>query len=148
MQSSELTFEWLPREAWGLAHSLLLELRPHLSPLELEERLEQQYAELGYEVAVAKSLGDVVCVAGVRAMLTLSRGRYLHVDDLIVEPSKQRFGVGRQMIEFLQGEATKRDMAALVLEARPTAIGFYERIGFEHAKSPQMRLTFLSRETR
>jgi len=55
---------------------------------------------------------------------------------LFVEPSRQGRGVGRALVEDAAAACASRGTRkALVLNAYPSAIGFYERLGFSLAES-------------
>lgn len=57
---------------------------------------------------------------------------------LFVDPSQQRQGIGRSLLEAAAAACTPRSpRSALVLNAYPDAIGFYERLGFARKDAVQ-----------
>jgi len=56
-----------------------------------------------------------------------------HLDLLAVQPSHQRCGVGRRLLDWLEKSARTAGIAAIFLELRTANIGahcFYQRLGF------------------
>jgi GNAT superfamily N-acetyltransferase len=49
---------------------------------------------------------------------------------MAVEPTRQRSGVGAQLVRRLEEEVAKRGVGLLTLHARRDAVGFYERLGY------------------
>ncbi|MEL6493702.1 MAG: GNAT family N-acetyltransferase [Cyanobacteria bacterium J06623_7] len=57
------------------------------------------------------------------------------VCQMVVAPAYQQQGFGRQILLFLIDLATQKQAIALTLNARLTAIGFYQKLGFQtHGK--------------
>jgi GNAT superfamily N-acetyltransferase len=57
----------------------------------------------------------------------------LFVDEikrLYVTPTAQRQGLGRALVAALEQEARRRKLSEIRVDASPSSIGFYERIGF------------------
>lgn len=115
--------------------AIVQELRPHVDLALLRERFAEQ-SKAGYELHAGYIHGRPVALAGFRPVTALSRGRYIHLDDLIVTASHQTSGVGRRMLEHVEDEARRRGCVALFLDARPTAIPFYERCDYTAHTSP------------
>jgi len=49
---------------------------------------------------------------------------------MAVEPDRQRSGIGAQLVAALEAEVARRGFDEVVLHARATAVGFYERAGY------------------
>ena len=114
---------------------LVQELRPHLDLALLEERFAEGSA-LGYEMHAVYRDGTPVALAGFRPVVSLSRGRYMHLDDLVVASTEQRSGVGRLLLAHVESEAMRRGETSVFLDARPTAIPFYTKCAYAAATSP------------
>jgi ribosomal protein S18 acetylase RimI-like enzyme len=74
-----------------------------------------------------------------RPVHTLVRGPHLHIDDIIVAEKERKSGSGRALMAYAEDDARARGMTAVFLDARPEAIGFYERLGFALHTVPSMR---------
>ena len=120
------------------AFELIRELRPHLDCTEFLRRVELQSAN-GYELAGAFVDGVLVGLAGMRAVMTLARGPHLHLDDLVVRETQQRYGIGRALLEFAENDARRRGLGKLFLDARQEAIPFYEKQAYRFHEAPLMR---------
>ncbi len=129
------------RSEWPQLAKLACDLRPHLDASAFLERAGFQ--ELyGYQLHAAFEGRNPVGLMGVRACCTLARGTFLQIDDLVVDESRRGAGIGRHMMDYAEAYAGSLGLGALYLEARPTAIGFYETLGLTHHPSPVMRKVF------
>jgi GNAT superfamily N-acetyltransferase len=126
-----------PRE-WPNGFIVVRQLRPHLDQEEFLRRVRLQ-GHSGYELVGAFRGDRLVGVMGIRPVHTLMRGAYLHVDDLVTDEAERKSGVGRALMGYAEADARARGMSAVFLDARPTAIGFYETIGLTPHTSPSMR---------
>jgi GNAT superfamily N-acetyltransferase len=136
--ASEISVRRLAPGEWKSAFPLVAQLRPHLSEAEFLNRVARQTYS-GYELVGAFRGGSLVGVMGMRPMHTLVRGPHLHIDDLVADENARRGGVGRALMRFAEADARARGMAAIHLDARPTAIPFYAAVGYEFHPSPSMR---------
>jgi GNAT superfamily N-acetyltransferase len=126
-----------PRE-WAGIFPLIVQLRPHLDQEEFLSRVRRQ-SHSGYELVGAFRGGRLVGVLGMRPVHTLVRGPHLHVDDIVVEETERKSGIGRALMAYAEADARSRGMGSVFLDARPEAIGFYETIGFALHTTPSMR---------
>lgn len=94
---------------------------------QIERQKKQGYRLLGCY------LGDRLAgLAGYRFLENLLYGRFVYVDDLVVEPASQRKNVGERLIEQVREDARSDGRGALVLDtglANPLAQRFYFRNG-------------------
>jgi len=60
------------------------------------------------------------------------RGDRCELDDLFVEPDSMRRGVGRLLVDDVVTRAAAAGASYVDVIANPNAVGFYERLGFEH----------------
>jgi ribosomal protein S18 acetylase RimI-like enzyme len=74
--------------------------------------------------------GTLVSLAGVRRSHTLSRGGHLFVDDLVTAEGARGRGYVAEMMRALAALAAAEGIPRLYLDARLTAKGFYEGLGF------------------
>ena len=111
------------------AFPLMAELRDRIRPETFLDEVRRQQAQ-GYELIGAFDGGTLVALAGVRRSHTLSRGAHLFVDDLVTSESVRGAGHGRAVMEWLIGRAAREGVPRVYLDARATARGFYEKLGF------------------
>ena len=149
-KESALQVRWLVEHEWPHAYPLMHALRSQLSETEFLRRMSVQ-TPLGYRLAGAfdpeptaggeagaGAMGRIVGLLGVRTVASLSRGMYLHVDDLVVNEDAKRGGVGRLLMNFAEEHARAEGMQAIFLDSRPSAIPFYGKLGYALHPSPSM----------
>jgi ribosomal protein S18 acetylase RimI-like enzyme len=84
----------------------------------------------GYRLLAGYETSAPIVLAGIRRSHTLSRGDHLFVDDLVTDESARAAGHGRTMMQFVAREAAAQGISRIYLDARITAKGFYEKLGF------------------
>jgi ribosomal protein S18 acetylase RimI-like enzyme len=124
------------REIAG-AYPIVAQLRA-LDAAAFEQAVLRQMSA-GYELIGAFDAGKLVGVMGLRPVHTLARGAFLHVDDLVVDAACRGRGIGRALMAHAREEAVARGMGAVFLDARDTAVPFYQQLGFELHQAPSMR---------
>jgi len=95
---------------------VMRQLRPHVPEAEFVERVRRQQAG-GYMLAFVEDDGRVVAAAGYRVMDNLYSGRVLYVDDLVTDETVRSKGYGRQMLDWLVGEARQAGCQTLELDS-------------------------------
>ncbi len=108
-------------------------LNPDLAPDLLAQRL-QDMVEQGYQCVAAFSDDECVGVAGIWQGTRFWCGRYLDVDNLVVDPVYRGSGIGRQLMDWVEQYARQQGCEILVLDAYVTnhsARRFYERMGYQ-----------------
>lgn len=111
------------------AFPLMAELRDRIRRDSFLGEIRRQQAQ-GYELIGAFADGTLVALAGVRRTHTLSRGEHLFVDDLVTAEAARGAGHGRALMAWLCERAAEEGLARVYLDARFTAKGFYEKLGF------------------
>ena len=81
------------------------------------------------EAHVAEVDGRAVGWAGL-----IPKGEVCWLDDLWVEPSSIRMGVGSQLFRHAAGVAAQLGASRMEWEAEPNALGFYERVGARYLR--------------
>jgi GNAT superfamily N-acetyltransferase len=114
-------------------YPVMRELRPHIAEEAFVPRVRSQM-QSGYRLAYAQADAGPVGVAGFRTNESLSWGRFLYVDDLVVLPAVRSQGVGAALLSWLQGYAARTGCGELHLDSgmqRVDAHRFYDRQGME-----------------
>jgi GNAT superfamily N-acetyltransferase len=111
------------------AYPLLSFLRERLRPETFLGEIRLQEDD-GYRLFGGSAEGRLVTVASIRPAHTLARGRHVFVDDLITLREAQGKGYGTRMLRHLATRAAAEGWPRIYLDARETARGFYEKVGF------------------
>ena len=85
----------------------------------------------GSELIGAFVDNQLVALAGVRRVHTLSRGEHLFVDDLVTAETARGQGHGRSLLKWLAERCTAEGVPRIYLDSRNTAKTFYEKMGFQ-----------------
>ncbi|MDB5789671.1 GNAT family N-acetyltransferase [Caballeronia mineralivorans] len=114
------------------AFDVMRQLRPHLTDAHsFAAQVARQHAE-GYRLLTASDAGSVVGLAGYRMLTNLLYGRFVYVDDLVVDGRLQRGGIGAQLLDAVRQIAREAGCAQFVLDTglhMPLAQRFYFRNG-------------------
>lgn len=98
------------------SYELMRELRPHLTdPASYAAQLTRQ-ADHGYRLLGAFQGDRVVGLVGFRDMENLIYGRFVYVDDLIVDESQRHNGLGASLLQAARDYAQRQGCAHLVLD--------------------------------
>lgn len=112
--------------------ALMRQLRPHLATAEeFAVRWVRQH-EQGYRLVALWGEARPLALAGYRVTENLIHGRFLYVDDLVVEADRRGDGFGARLIAWLTSEARRSGCAKLVLDTgldNALAHRFYFRQG-------------------
>jgi GNAT superfamily N-acetyltransferase len=96
------------------------------APLGLDFTAEQ-LAEERADIHIAAYLDGVL--AGCVVLTEAGRGS-LRLRQMAVDPHQQGRGTGARILAFAERRAAERGHGAIVLHARESAVGFYERAGY------------------
>ena len=117
------------------AARLLLTLNPASPPTVIEGRLQEILADHShYELIGAFSGESLVGVAGAWIATKIWCGRYLEIDNLVVDPAHRSTGIGTLLIKHLEAIARERDCRIMVLDSYAgnyASHRLYHRLGFE-----------------
>ncbi len=98
------------------AFPLMRVLRPHLTdPKAFAAQVRAQQAA-GYRLLGACAGEQLLGLAGYRHLTNLLYGRFVYVDDLVVDPQSQGQGVGAQLLDTVRGIARDTGCARFVLD--------------------------------
>ncbi len=100
------------------SYAVMRQLRPHLGVAEFIERVRRQMAG-GYRLVCLREEegGDMVAVAGYRIAENLAWGRFLYVDDLVVDEARRATGFGRILMDHLVEAAWNAGCVQLHLDS-------------------------------
>jgi len=76
-------------------------------------------------------------------MLVPQSSTDIRVRQVAVSPQIQRQGVGRGLMEFAEDFARQQGFTKATLNARDTALPFYERLGYERVGEPFEEVTIM-----
>lgn len=114
------------------SYPLMRQLRPQLdSAQELVQRWQHQRTQ-GYRLLALWSGTQPLGLAGFRVQDNLVHGRFVYVDDLVIDASCRSQGFGRMLMDALKAEAKALGCSKLLLDATMgNALGhrFYYRQG-------------------
>lgn len=111
------------------AFPLMKALRDRIAYETFLQEVRRQQSQ-GYRLLGGFDGNAAVVLAGIRRSHTLSRGDHLFVDDLVSDGSVRRAGHGRAMMQWIARHAAADGIPRIYLDARITAKGFYEKLGF------------------
>jgi GNAT superfamily N-acetyltransferase len=106
------------------------QLRPHL-PADYVTRMKEVFAG-GAEMAVALVGGEVAGIAVFRILEKTHSGRDLYCDDLVTNEKLRSTGVGRALMQYMEGVCRERACDSFSLDSgtwRQQAHKFYFREG-------------------
>ncbi len=117
------------------AASLLTQLNPETAATIIAERLATLLDDHShYQLVGAFAAEKLVGVAGAWIATKIWCGRYLEIDNLVVDPDQRSAGIGSLLIQHLESLAKERDCKIIVLDSytanRPSH-RLYHRLGFE-----------------
>ncbi|MDZ8187440.1 MAG: GNAT family N-acetyltransferase [Nostoc sp. ChiSLP02] len=79
---------------------VMSQLRPHLEEAKFLEQVRYQMKQ-GYQIAFLATEEQPVAVAGFRILTCLSSGKFLYIDDLVVDEFKRSQNYGQQLFQWL-----------------------------------------------
>jgi ribosomal protein S18 acetylase RimI-like enzyme len=117
------------------AARLLTTLNPETPPPLIATRLNTLLADHSHYQLVGAFAGErLVGVAGAWIATKIWCGRYLEIDNLVVDPAARSGGIGSLLIRHLEALAVERDCKIVVLDsytANHPSHRLYHRLGFE-----------------
>ncbi|MHB1543359.1 MAG: GNAT family N-acetyltransferase [Gammaproteobacteria bacterium] len=122
--------ECIPGVHDGLLYPIIRELRTELDQATFEARWLYQSQFFQYRLIAAWIGEQVTAVMGLRPVATLSRGRFLHIDDLVVHPQFRRKGIGRALLHWAEADARQAGIGSVYLDSRADALEFYRQLGY------------------
>ena len=131
--SAAVEFHYVDQEGDVLVcYPLIRQLRPHLDSEQEFLQRWQQLSVQGYRLLALWHGIQPVGLAGFRVQDNLVHGRFVYVDDLVIDESCRSRGYGKILIEQLKVEAELLGCSRLLLDAamsNPLGHRFYYRQG-------------------
>ncbi|QCO16200.1 GNAT family N-acetyltransferase [Azospirillum brasilense] len=112
------------------SYAVVKELRTHMTDPDAYAAQIRRQMEDGYNLALLRIDGEVAGCGGFRVHETLSRGRYMYVEDLVTSPKHRSFGLGDKLFDWLAGQAREKGCAQMEIISgvqRGDAHRFYHR---------------------
>lgn len=100
----------------GACHAVMLELRPHLKDIDSFIQQVMRQREQGFRLSAAWCDGRIVGVIGYRFQENLLYGRFVFVDDLVVQKEFRSEGVGAQLLSAARTYAREIGCRHFVLD--------------------------------
>ena len=95
---------------------VISQLRPHLEQTKFVEQVRYQMKE-GYQLAFLEVEKQAVAVAGFRISNCLASGKFLYIDDLIVDELNRSHSYGQQLFQWLIEYARNHECKYLSLDS-------------------------------
>ncbi|MEH2317158.1 GNAT family N-acetyltransferase [Nostoc sp.] len=95
---------------------VISQLRPHLEQTKFVEQVRYQIKE-GYQLAFLEVEEQTVAVAGFRIYTCLASGKFLYIDDLVVDELKRSHGYGQHLFQWLIEYARNHQCEHLSLDS-------------------------------
>ena len=95
---------------------VISQLRPHLEQDNFVEQIRYQMKE-GYQLAFLEVEKQAVAVAGFRISNCLASGKFLYIDDLVVDEFKRSHSYGQQLFQWLIEYARNHECKHLSLDS-------------------------------
>ncbi len=96
--------------------AVMSQLRPHLEEDKFIEQVRYQMKE-GYKIAFLEIDKEILAVAGFRILTCLASGKFLYIDDLVVDEWKRSQNYGQQLFQWLIEYATNNHCQQLSLDS-------------------------------
>ncbi|WP_016969420.1 GNAT family N-acetyltransferase [Pseudomonas tolaasii] len=96
--------------------AVMQQLRPHLKDATGSAEQVQRQRQNGYRLLAAREHGKVIGLAGYRLTENTLYGRFIYVDDLVVDASLQRRRLGEQLLDRVREETRALGYRWLVLD--------------------------------
>lgn len=109
---------------------LLQQLVKELEKKSFYNRLKEK-RNRGYKLIILKDKGDIIAVAGIRFYYSYVFGKYLEIEDFVVDKNKRRQGYGSNLFNWIIKYANKNNCNSIQLNSRiklKEAHKFYEKM--------------------
>ena len=125
----------LAAEDHPAANALFAQLNPDVPPAVLAQRFATILAEHPhYRIFGAFEDGQLAAVAGVWIATKIWCGRYLEIDNLVVDSSRRSSGLGSALMRYLEALAIEENCNIGVLDSYTSnhaSHRLYHRLGYE-----------------
>jgi GNAT superfamily N-acetyltransferase len=95
---------------------VISQLRPHIKQAKFVEQVRYQMEE-GYKLAFLQNEEQTVAVGGFRISSCLASGRFLYIDDFVVDQLKRSQGYGQYLFQWLIEYAQNHQCQYLTLDS-------------------------------
>lgn len=112
--------------------SLIQQLQPTLTESRFDKNLITML-QFGYRMVGVFIAGKCVALTGIWINAKLYCGKYLEIDNFIVDKDYRSMGLGKMLLSWAENEAKKNKCLVIMLDAYKENIQahrFYEREGF------------------
>ena len=131
MDQQEFTISFANSDAdISASFPIMQELRTHFTDIEAYKAQIRRQMDDGYTLALLWFGGEIAGCGGFRVHETLSRGKYMYVEDLVTSSRLRSHGLGDKLFDWLAGQARERGCAQMEIISgvqRGEAHRFYHR---------------------
>ena len=96
--------------------AMMQQLRPHLTDAAAFAEQIRRQQQNGYHLLAAREQGKVIGLVGYRLTENTWYGRFIYVDDLVVDAALHRRRLGEQLLDRVREETRARGYRYLVLD--------------------------------
>lgn len=115
--NEHVEFQLMETEADCIASfPIMQQLRPHLTDASAFAAQIQRQRENGYHLLAAREHGHVIGLAGYRMTENTLYGRFIYVDDLVVDATLQRRRLGEKLLDRVRQQTRALGYRYLVLD--------------------------------
>jgi len=131
MDQQEFTISFASSDAdIATSFPVMQELRTNFTDLDTYRAQIRRQMDDGYTLALLWFGGEIAGCGGFRVHETLSRGKYMYVEDLVTSGRLRSHGLGDKLFDWLAGQARERGCAQMEIISgvqRGEAHRFYHR---------------------
>lgn len=121
-----MQFERIPYESVWYQQAYALRNETLRKPLGLDLLTEDLLAESEYfHYGMLEAHRVVACALAIPVLKSKAKIR-----QMTVAPEYQKQGIGRLLLENIERDLKQRGVTSVELDARSTAVGFYEKLGY------------------
>jgi GNAT superfamily N-acetyltransferase len=131
MDGQEFTITFAASDAdIDASFAVMTELRTNFTDPGVYRHQIRRQMDDGYNLALLWFNGEVAGCSGFRVHETLSRGKYMYVEDLVTSGKQRSYGFGDKLFDWVHAQARERGCAQMEIISgvqRGDAHRFYHR---------------------
>lgn len=120
-------------EEMSEGYRLIRQLNPEITEEEYMQRLPEMVKAGYFQVVLRDNESKLVALSGIWINTKIYSGKYLEMDNVVVDMIQRSSGIGSTLFEYVEELARKNNCQCIMLDAYKENIkahGFYVRKGF------------------